>query len=272
VSTAPVKLGTPTAGRFDFANNLYIADGGAGTNPVPQVIMIPGEPYDTPITPSLLLSGSQVSYPQALAVDNTGNNLYIGDGDLNSIIQVALGTGTVTTLPISPCDATTVTSCAFNSPAGIAFDPNGDMYVTDSGQRVLMIPANHSASFPTVQLPITGLNNPTGITLDGSGNVYVTDLNTSVVKLLVNSGKVKVGTSATTRITNTGNQNLSITALTFGNGSSSFAQTNNCTSASIAPGSSCTITFTNPRNVASDTLTITSNAYSPAGVKIALTQ
>jgi hypothetical protein len=271
VSTSPIKLGTPTGARLDFANNIYIADAGAGTSPVPQIIVVPGQTYDSPVIPSVLLNGSKVSYPQALAVDNTGNNLYIGDGDLNTILQVALGTNTVSTIAIGPCDAT-VTSCAFNSPAGIAFDPNGDMFVTDSGQRVLMIPANHSASAPTTQLPLTGLNNPTGITLDGSGNVYITDLNTSVIKLLVNAGAVKVGTSATTKITNTGNVNLTITALTFGLGANSFAETDNCLSAAIAPGGSCTITFTNPRTVASDTLTVTSNAYSPSGVKITLTK
>ncbi len=274
VVTSPITLGTPIVARLDFANNLYIADAGAGNSPTPQIIMVPGETYDTALASTVLLTGATVSYPQALAVDNTGNNLYIGDGDLNTILQIALATNTVTSIPIGPCDATVV-PCSFGGPSGIAFDPNGDMFVTDSSRRVLMIPANHTAPVNpglTTRLALSGLNNPTGITLDGSGNVYVTDLNTSVLKLAVNKGAIQVGASATTKITNTGNQALSITALSFGLGSSSFAETDNCTSGSIAPGGSCTITFTNPRNVNSDTLTVTSNAYSPSGVTINLTK
>jgi hypothetical protein len=270
VNTGTYTLGLPTASRVDFGGNLYIADAGS----TPRIVEVPGETYAS-YTPSLLNLGSQsVSFPQALAVDNAGANLYIGDGNLNQVLQVALsGSGAASPVAIAPCDST-VTNCALDSPGGIAFDPNGDMFVTDSGQRVLMVPAAHSASAPTTQVPLTGLNNPTGITLDGSGNIYVSDLNTNVVKLLVNTGALKLttlGSSLTTTLTNTGNLNLTISALTFANGSSSaFTQTNTCTG-SIAPGGSCTITVTySQAGPATDTLTITSNAFSTSGVTIQL--
>ncbi len=269
VGTGTYTLGLPTATRIDLGGNLYIADAGS----TPRIIEVPGETYAL-YTPSLVSLGSQsVSFPQALAVDNAGANLYVGDGNLNQILQVNLsGTG-ASPVAIAPCDAT-VTTCALNAPAGIAFDPNGDMFITDSGLRVLMVPAAHSASAPTTQVPLTGLINPTGITLDGSGNIYVTDLNTNVVKLLVNSGALKLttlGSSATTTITNTGNLNLTISSLTFANGSSSaFSQTNTC-SGSIAPGGACTITVTySQAGAATDTLTINSNAFSSTGVTIKL--
>ena len=269
VNTGTYKLGLPTAARIDFGGNIYIADAGS----TPRIIEVPGETYAS-YTPSLLNGSQSVSFPQALAVDNAGANLYIGDGNLNQVLQVALsGTGTASPVAIAPCDST-VTTCALNSPAGIAFDPNGDMFITDSDQRVLMVPAGHSASAPTTQVPLTGLNNPTGITLDGSGNIYVSDLNTNVVKLLVNTGALQLttlGSSLTTKLTNTGNLNLAISALTFANGSSSaFSQTNTC-SGSIAPGGSCTITVTySQAGPATDTLTITSNAFSAGGVTIQL--
>ena len=269
VSTGTYTLGLPTAARIDFGGNIYIADAGS----TPRIIEVPGEPYAS-YTPSLVNLGSQsVSFPQSLAVDNAGANLYVGDGNLNQILQIALsGTG-ATPVSIAPCDAT-VTTCALNSPGGIAFDPYGDMFITDSGQRVLMVPSNHSASAPTTQVPLTGLINPTGITLDGSGNIYVSDLNTSVVKLLVNTGALKLttlGSSLTTKLTNTGNLNLTISSLTFASGSSSaFSQTNTCTGP-IAPGGSCTVTVTySQAGAATDTLTITSNAFSSSGVTIQL--
>jgi len=272
VGTGSFPLGLPTAARIDFGNNIYIADAGSK----PRILLVPGETYDTSLTPSVLLTGSTVSFPQALAVDNTGYNLYVGDGNLNTIQEISLPGGATSTVNIAPCDAT-VKSCAFNSPGGMAFDPNGDMYVTDSGQRVLMVPSNHSSGAPTTQLPITGLNNPTGIAIDGSGNVYVTDLNTNVVKLLVNSGTLTINplnASVTTKLTNTGNLNLSISSLTFGHGSSSsFTETDNCTTGPVAPGASCNIiiTYSNASGAATDTLTINSNAYSATGVSISLT-
>jgi sugar lactone lactonase YvrE len=271
VNTGTYTLGLPTAARIDFGGNIYIADAGN----TPRIIAVPGETYASYV-PSLVSLGSQsVSFPQSLAVDNSGANLYVGDGNSNQILQIALnGTG-ATPVAIAPCDST-VTTCTLNSPAGIAFDPDGDMFITDSNQRVLMVPNNHSATAPTTQVPLTGLINPTGITMDGSGNIYVSDLNTNVTKLLVNSGALKLttlGSSLTTKLTNTGNLNLTISSLVFANGASSaFTQTNTC-SASIAPGGSCTITVTYAvaGGPATDTLTMTSNAFSASGVTIALT-
>jgi FG-GAP-like repeat/Bacterial Ig-like domain (group 3) len=271
VGTGTFTLGVPTTARVDFAGNLYVADGGN----TPRIIEIPGEPFDTTYVPTQLNLGSfSVSFPQALAVDNTGNNLYIGDGDLNDILQVGLnGTGGTSQVSISPC-ATGVT-CSLNGPAGFAFDPNGDMFITDGNARVLMVPINHSAANPTSQVPITGLVNPSGVTLDGSGNIFVTDLTGTVTKLMVNAGAMKItalNTSQTTTVTNTGNLNLKITALTFANGASSaYTQTNTCSGA-IVPGGNCTITVTysNAGGSGTDTLNLTTNAFTASGVAIQL--
>ena len=201
--------------------------------------------------------------------------MYIGDGNTNQVLQVALnGTGT-SLVALAPCDAT-VASCSFNSPAGFAFDPNGDMFVTDSSSRVLMIPVAHSSTAPTTQLPFTGLINPSGVVLDGSGDIYVTDLTGQIVKLLVNAGSLPkfttVGSTQVTTLRNTGNLSLTVTGLTFASASTSFSETDTCKSASIAPGATCTITvkYANTGGPASDTLTVTSNAFSAGGVTIAL--
>jgi len=264
LGTGSFTLGVPTTARVDFAGNFYVADGGN----TPRIIEIPGETADTKYVPTQLNLGSySVSFPQALAVDNTGNNLYVGDGDLNQILEVGLnGTGT-SLVSISPC--ATGVNCTLNGPAGFAFDPYGDMFITDGSARVLMVPANHSASSPTIQLPVTGLVNPSGVTLDGPGNVYVTDLIGTVTKLLVNTGAMKIttyNTSQTTTVTNTGNLNLKITSLTFGSANSAYSQTNTC-SAAIVPGGSCTITvkYSNAGGVGTDTLTLGTNAFTGGG-------
>jgi hypothetical protein len=150
------------------------------------------------------------------------------------------------------------------------------MFITDSGARVLMVPgAQASLTTPTTLVPMTGLVNPSGITLDGSGNIYVTDLTGTVTKLWVNAGALSfvgqaVGATLTTNVTNTGNLSLKITALTFTSGVH-FTETDNCKGVTIARGGSCTITVTNKASgTATDTLTLSSNAFSTAGVTIQL--
>jgi hypothetical protein len=272
ISTGTITVGAPGAIKVDLAGDLLIADDGN----TPKVVMVPGETHDTTYKPSVLLDNTSISYPQALAVDNAGANLYVGDAYLNQVLKVALnGTGN-SQLPIAPC-AATVTPCAFNAPTGIAFDPNGDMFIPDGTPRLLMVPANHSSGGQTILMPMTGLVNPTSVSLDGSGNIYVTDYIGTLTKLSVNVGAMKVTASGqvTTTVTNTGNLDLTIASLTFANGAgSAFSETDTCTSAPVPPGGSCTITVSNSNlaGTASDTLNISSNAFSVSGVSIQVTQ
>ena len=259
VNTVPITLGLPTANKVDLAGNLYIADGGN----TPQIVMVPGEIHDTTYKPSVLLNSSTVSFPQALGVDNTGANLYVGDGNNNQIVKVALnGTATTSLVAIAPCDAL-VTPCAFNGPTGFAFDPNGDMYVTD-GSRLLMIPATHSSGSPTLLVPMTGLLGASAVTLDGSGSIYVTDVSGFVYQLAANAGTMTitgVGGKQTTTLTNTGNLPLTFTSLTFTSGGTNFTEADTCAGKTIAAGGSCTITVTSKSaGSPSATLTIVSNA------------
>jgi hypothetical protein len=261
LSTGSITVGSPVSTKVDLAGDIFIGDG----SNTPQIVMIPGETSDTVYKPSVLLSGANVSYPQALGVDNTGANLYVGDGDLNTILKIALEGSGNSQVPIAPC-AVTVIPCAFNAPTGFAFDPNGDMYVTDGTPRVLMVPANHSSGGNTIVMPMTGLVNPTSINVDGSGNIYVTDYVGTLTKLWVNAGALKVtaSTPGTTTVTNTGNLGLTITALTFAGGSGSpYTESDTCNGNTIAPGGSCSITVSSKAGgTATDTLTITSNAFS----------
>jgi hypothetical protein len=264
ISTGTITVGAPGAIKVDLAGDIFVADDGN----TPQVVMIPGETSDTVYKSSVLLDSTSVSYPQALAVDNAGANLYVGDGfNATQVLKVALdGTGT-TQVNIKPCsNAILPIQCVFNAPTGFAFDPNGDMYVTDGTPRLLMIPANHSSGGQTILMPMTGLVNPTNISVDGVGNIYVTDYVGTLTKLSVNVGALAVtaSTPAITTVTNTGNLGLTITTLTFANGAgSAYTETDNCHGSTIAPGGSCSITVTSKAGgTATDTLNISSNAFS----------
>jgi hypothetical protein len=225
--------------------------------------MVPGEIYDTDYKPSVLLNSTSVSFPQALGVDNTGANLYVGDGSNNQVLEVTLGaTNTTSQLSLAPCDAL-VTPCAFNGPSGFAFDPNGDMYLIDA-TRLLMVPATHSSGSPTLLMPLTGLLGASAVALDGSGNIYVTDVIGSIYELAANAGTMSitgVGGNQKTTLTNTGNLPLTFTSLAFTSGGSNFTETDTCAGKTIAAGGSCTITVTSKAaGSPSATLTIVSNA------------
>jgi hypothetical protein len=102
----------------------------------------------------------------------------------------------------------------------------------------------------------------------------VSDLNTNVYKLLVNSGVLPifttVGGTQNTTVTNTGNLPLTITGATFSSNKGTFTESDNCQN--IPGGGTCVITITYAKNAgpANQTVTINSNAFSPAGVTIAL--
>jgi hypothetical protein len=63
---------------------------------------------------------------------------------------------------------------------------------------------------------------------------------------------------------NTGNLDLTITALTFAGGAGSpYTETDTCKGSTITPGMSCSITISSKAGgTATDTLNITSNAFS----------
>ena len=58
-------------------------------------------------------------------------------------------------------------------PNGVAVDADGDVYITDAGNRRVLKLAPGSTSHTV--LPFTGLNSPGGVAVDASGNVYVAD-------------------------------------------------------------------------------------------------
>jgi len=83
-------------------------------------------------------AGTSASFrgPKGLAVDSSGN-VYVADRGNNTIRKVT-SSGIVTTLAGSASPGTadgTGTAASFNSPAGVALDSSGNLYVADSGNN-----------------------------------------------------------------------------------------------------------------------------------------
>lgn len=161
-----------------------VAGGGAGVSPATQATL---------------------SQPFAVAFDVAGN-MYIPDSG-NNIIREVQNVGapgsTITTVagsgePPNGCDSTTITpqsaalTIALNTPEGVALDPAGNLYISDS-KDACVLKVNVNPASPDVLVlatsgnvtftPLVATGNqgqtelqwPSAILVDPTGNVYFTD-------------------------------------------------------------------------------------------------
>lgn len=129
--------------------------------------------------------------PGGLVFDTAGN-LYIADTDDNIIREVNLD-GIITTVAGDGDqgyggDGGAATSALLDSPAGVAVDLNGNIYIADthnnrirevSGGVITTIAGSGTAGFSGDGNAATAatLNYPTAVAVDSNGNVYIADTN-----------------------------------------------------------------------------------------------
>ncbi len=128
---------------------------------------------------------AQFHNPRGVAVDASGN-VYVADAG-NHRIRKITPTGTVSTLAGSTVGfgEGIGSNARFSSPAGLAVDALGNVYVADDeNERVRKITSDGTVStlaggfvpgFTDGEGTDAQFRSPTGIALDASGNVYVAD-------------------------------------------------------------------------------------------------
>jgi sugar lactone lactonase YvrE len=145
--------------------------------------------------------------PAGLLSDGAGN-LYAIDGANNRTIRkIEIATGAVTTL-VGTAGASgfadgTGPDARFDTPAGLAADGAGNIYVTDLNQqtiRRIVLATGEVTTFAGVHGELghvdgvgaaARFNTPQGIASDGAGNLYVADSGNAVIrKIEVASGNV----------------------------------------------------------------------------------
>jgi uncharacterized protein (TIGR03437 family) len=140
-------------------------------------------------------SSALLDFAQAIAVDSQGN-LYIADTDNERIRKVAWDTGIITTIAgsgpvvtnynaISSGDGGPATSAVLNTPAGVAVDSNGNVFIGEFG-RVRRVDAS-TGIITTVAGTGTGGSSGDGgpataaqiigqqIAVDSTGNLFLAD-------------------------------------------------------------------------------------------------
>jgi sugar lactone lactonase YvrE len=164
----------PYSVSVDAAGDLAVADEGGAVYWIPA-----GSPAGT--APTSI--GSGFATPDATAFDANGN-LYISDFTNNNVVEIPNVSGALVPASQSIAVAATVAfgGTALKNPSGLAFGPDGVMYISDLGNS-RVVSYNPNTGETAVQL--TGLTNPWGIAVDASNNLYVA--NTGAGHVLVDS-------------------------------------------------------------------------------------
>jgi sugar lactone lactonase YvrE len=158
-----------------------------------------GSPAPGPAT------SSDLSGPAAVAVDSSGN-LYIADFGNNvveevtpgGVLSIVAGTGTGGAPTPGPA-----TSSNLYSPAGVAVDSAGNLYIADmfnnrvekvtSGGVLSIVAGTGTGGVPTPG-PATSsdLYAPSGVAVDSAGNLYIADLNNNLVEKVTSGGVLSI--------------------------------------------------------------------------------
>jgi sugar lactone lactonase YvrE len=186
---------------------LYVAD--YGNNTIRQMVLSTGAV--TTIAGSAGVTGTtdgtgsaaRFNGPHLLTTD--GTNLFVPDYNNNSIRQVVIATGVVTTLAGSTAGATgavdaTGTAARFNGPGGITITPDkSTLYVTDYNNGVVR-KIDLTTKAVTTVATTAPFRNPAGIICDATGtNLYLTDFTANTInKLVISSGAVSTLAGSTT--------------------------------------------------------------------------
>ncbi|MBL9214422.1 MAG: hypothetical protein JNG83_02990 [Opitutaceae bacterium] len=203
------RFNTPSGVAADAAGNVYVADynnqlirrvsaagvvttvaGAGGTKGARD-----GAGYA--VSPALFFN------PIATATD-AGGNVYVADTGNHTVRRIA-PTGETVTLAGAAGVAGSAdgagTSARFNSPAGVAVDAGGNVYVADTGNHTVRRIA--ASGVVTTLAGTAGLpgsadgaggaarfNAPSGVAVDGAGNVYVADFANDTVRVITPGGAV----------------------------------------------------------------------------------
>jgi len=208
-------LGGPQGVAIDVATNLYVCE--SGNNKIKRI-----SPSGT--VTALVGSGAAgwadgtnnaavFSAPWGIAVDSL-TNIYVADNG-NSVIRKVFRVGatanwvaiTIAGMPGVPGSSDGTNSQArFNSPAGVACDPAGNVYVADNNNDTIRKLAKDSTGTNWVVTTIAGqagiyghsdglgtnaiVGQPYGIASDSAGNIYFTEGTSGLVRFISTNGTV----------------------------------------------------------------------------------
>ena len=203
------RLNQPRGIAIDGSGNIFIAEGSGHRvrkiNPAGVISTVAGDGIAGFTGDGGPAISARLQFPQALAVDASGA-LFIADSR-NHRIRKVTADGVISTVAgnglfqFNEGDSV-ATSAALNSPAGIAVDASGTLFIADSGNsRIRRVTLNGNIA----TLAGTGgqggigdggsatlatFNRPNGIAVDNAGNLFIADTGNSRVRKVTPGGLI----------------------------------------------------------------------------------
>lgn len=203
---AAARFNDPAAVAVDAAGNAYIADRAnqliRKVTPAGEVTTVAGAPGLAGFADGVG-AAARFRDPAGVAVDAAGN-LYVADQGNHTIRKIMAG-GAVTTLAGLAgrfgTDDGTGAAARFRSPAGLAVDRAGNVFVADtSNQTIRKITAagevTTAAGIPGMGGSLDGttatasFRRPSAIAVDRAGNLFVVDHDNETIREIAIDGKV----------------------------------------------------------------------------------
>ena len=188
------EISTPFAVALDKAGKIYVANQVDGYNFDGSITVYSAGSVGN-VAPIAKISGAKtgdktgLKSPNGLAVDGS-NKLYVlnefgGTGNGSSITTYPPGADGNVAPEATIADGASKRT-QLNSPAGLALDSRGNIYVTnDGGSNSITVYAAGSngnvAPKAVISGSDTGLSTPRGIAIDSDGNIYVANASDGVV-------------------------------------------------------------------------------------------
>jgi sugar lactone lactonase YvrE len=139
---------------------------------------------------------AQFNTPIGLAMDSTGEYLFVADSGNNAIRMLDLaGNETYTFVPI---DGVTPPG-TISSPVGVALDANDNLYVLNrgNGNNGTLLRFDYEDNGYLFTNIATNLANANGLALDSGANIYLTVSNNTVIKISSSGAKTNIATITT---------------------------------------------------------------------------
>jgi uncharacterized protein (TIGR03437 family) len=205
-----LRLNGPQGVAVDGSGNVYIAD---TNNDVIRkvsaatgiITIVAGNGAEGYAGDGGLAVNAELGGPTGVAVDHSGN-LYIADLNTNVIRKVVAATGIITTVAGNGSagysgDGGPAPKAELKSPAGVAVDGSGNLYIADQYNCSIRKVASATGIITTVagngvagysgdggQATNAQISYPYGVTVDGPGNVYIADSANYRIRLLAPEG------------------------------------------------------------------------------------
>jgi len=296
VLATAATLNAPMGVTVDGGGNLYIADTHNHrirlvTFATGLISTVAGSGATNPTTGSGTFSGdggpavlAGLNYPYTVAFDTAGN-MYIPDSGNNRVREASASTKNISTFAGTGAggyngDGIAATAATLYSPSGLAFDPAGNLYISDSGNSRIRKVSSVDSTITTFAgngnglyyvgtgvATLAGIYSPIGLWFDQKGNLYIADYFDQRIREVQDNffevrlaGSLAVGQASPVEpatIQNDGNAALDFTAFNPDANSAVVAASTTCPLGSpyVAVNNDCIVAVEFVPSVAGDPLT-----------------